>query len=95
MNKEFNNVINAFKNLSTEEKKEALIKEFKINLAAIIKLNNDINSNEDLLMNKEILDINNPNATLDDFLEAYFVYLCMISNSIASFAEKVSQDFYE
>ena len=39
--------------------------------------------------------MNKEDATLDDFLEAVFVYLHMLSDSTASFAEKIANEFYE
>lgn len=94
-NKEFNNLVEAYKKLSTKEKQDEIIKLFKENIAIWEKLNNDINNNHNLLLNREIIDINKENFTLDDFLEAIFVYLHMLSDSTASFAEKISNDFYK
>ena len=93
-NIEFNNLVEAYKNLSTKEKQEEIIKLFKENVAIWEKLNNDINNNHNLLFNREIIDINKENYTTDDFLEAIFVYLHMLSDSTASFALKIANDFY-
>lgn len=95
MNEEFNNLVELYKRMSNKEKKDALIKEFKINLAAVEKLNNDLGINHELIMNRELLDIDKDNVTDDDYLEAYFVYLHMINDSILTFAEKISNEFYE
>lgn len=95
MNEEFNKLVKLFKNLSIEEKKEYLIKEFKLSIALLEKMNNDIGVNNNLLLNKEIIDVNKKNPTDDDYLEAYFVYLHAINSSIIAFAEKISQEFYE
>lgn len=94
-NKEFNNLVEAYKNLSTKEKQDEIIKLFKENIAIWEKLNTDIKNNHNLLLNREIIDINKKNFTLDDFLEAIFVYLHMLSDSTASFAEKIANDFYK
>ena len=94
-NTEFNNLVEAYKNLSTKEKQEEIIKLFKENVAIWEKLNNDINNNHNLLFNREIIDINKENYTLDDFLEAIFVYLHMLLDSTASFALKIANDFYK
>lgn len=95
MNEEFNNLVELFKQLSKEEKKDALIKEFKMLVAVIEKLNKDIENNHEMLMNKELLDINKDNASDEDYLEAYYVYLNMINDGVLHFAEKISNDFYE
>ncbi len=94
-NKEFNNLVEAYKKLTTKEKQDEIIKLFKENIAVWEKLNNDINNKHNLLLNREIIDVNKDNATLDDFLEAVFVYLHMLSDSTASFAEKIANDFYK
>ena len=95
MNEEFNNLVGLYKNMSNQEKKDALIKEFKTNLAAIEKLNNDLEIKHELLINREVLDVDKDTATDDDYLEAYFVYLHMRNDSMLSFVEKISNEFYE
>lgn len=95
MKEEFDNLILLYKNMNTEDKKKALINEFKYSLAALEKLKKDLNINHELLISKEILDVDKETATLDDYLEAYYVYLHMLNDSILAFAEKVSNEFYE
>ena len=94
-NKEFNALVEAYKNLSTKEKQEEIIKLFKENIAVWEKINHDINNSHSLLLNREIIDMNKEDATLDDFLEAVFVYLHMLSDSTASFEKKIANEFYE
>ena len=95
MNEEFNNLVNLYKSMTTQEKKDALIKEFKVSLGAIEKLNKDIGNEHELLINREILDVDKKDVTENDYLEAYFVYLHMINDSILTFAQKISDQFFE
>lgn len=94
-NTSFNTLVEAYKKLSTKEKENEIINFLKENIAIWEKLNRDINNNHILLLNREIIDVNKENYTLDDFLEATFVYLHMLSDSAASFAEKTAKDFYQ
>ena len=47
-NKEFNNLVEAYKKLSTKEKQDEIIKLFKENIAVWEKLNTDIKNNHNL-----------------------------------------------
>lgn len=92
---DFNRLVELYKKMSYKDKQNALINEFKTTLACIEKLNQDVGNKHDLLINKEITDINKSDATNDDYLEAYFVYLNMINDSLSSLLEKIYNEFYE
>lgn len=75
----FDEYVEAFKKLPLEKKKEILITDFKELLIVINKLNNN---NKDVLFNRELLEVN---QTEDDFVEAIFVYLCSIKESLGNY----------
>jgi len=76
---DFNEYINSYKKLPLEKKKEILITDFKELLIVLNKLNKN---NKDILINRELLETN---QTEDDFVEAIFVYLCSIKESLGNY----------
>lgn len=58
-------------------------------------MNSCLKIDHKLLVNKELLDLDKPTVTEDDYLEAYFVYLHMLTDTFGVFAEKISDDFFE
>lgn len=95
MAEEFNRLVNSFKELETEDKMNAIIELLKTDVAVAQKLNSDIQNEHELLLNREILDVSKNDKTLDDFLEAVYVYIHTLNDQYISFAEKISNEFYE
>ncbi len=95
MEKEFDELVERFKELSTKDKKDAVIKQLKNDIAVAHKINSDIGNNHDLFLNREVLDLNDEESTMDDFLEAVFVYVNTLNDQYMSFAEKIANEFYE
>ena len=81
-NTNFNNYVELYKKLPLKTKKEILEKEFQELLTILEKI--DKNHNE-VLYNKEILDIRKENQTEDDFVEAIFVYLYSIKELLGNY----------
>ena len=81
-NTNFNNYVESYKKLPLKTKKEILEKEFQELLTILEKI--DKNHNE-VLYNKEILDIRKENQTEDDFVEAIFVYLYSIKELLGNY----------
>lgn len=76
-----------FKKLPLEEKKEIIIDELKVLTSVTNKMCTEIGANNEVLLNKEILDTN----TEDDFTEAIITYICSIKNSISDFNIKLTE----
>ena len=81
-NTNFNNYVESYKKLPLKTKKEILEKEFQELLTILEKI--DKNHNE-VLYNKEILDIRKENQPEDDFVEAIFVYLYSIKELLGNY----------
>lgn len=79
---DFNEYINYFKTLSLKEKKSIIYEQMKILAGFTNNLCNELNVKNELLINKELLDLNNENYSQDDFAEAIIVLLNSIQNSI-------------
>jgi len=95
---EFNEYVEKFKKLPSKEKKQITIDEMKTVLALLEKLKKDVNINTGIMFNREILDLNHPDATEDDYAEAIFVYINSIKESLSEYLEKIlnmKEDNYE
>ena len=76
-----------YKGLPLNKKKEIIIDELKLLASITNKMCNEIGANNELLLNKEILDTNSE----DDFNEAVITYICSIKNSISDFNIKLTE----
>lgn len=88
-NEEFNKYIDEFKKLSLKEKQKIAINQLK---TLAIKTNNlckSINSDNKILINKELIDLKNENYTEDDFVEAIIVLINSVQESICDFNEQI------
>lgn len=87
LNQAFNNYVEEFKKLTTEEKREEILKSIKELIAIFEKLATLDNISFEYLKNKEILDIKVSNSE-DDFLEAEIVYIENAKNLIGQYLDK-------
>ncbi|MBR4262522.1 MAG: hypothetical protein IKQ35_04080 [Bacilli bacterium] len=85
----FDRYINAYKKLSLDKKREYLIEEYKRTLAYLEKLKKDLDIHEGMLLNREIIDFGQ-GCSDDDFVEASYVYLKSLQESLGLFLEKLS-----
>ena len=90
MKVEFNEVFDAFKNLSETEKKNAIIDFIKKDIKALQQMNNDIGNN---LSAEDIDKIGNVN--IENSLDAIYELLHIMTEQMEMFSEKISQDFFE
>jgi len=94
-NKEFNEYVESYKKLPLQEKKEIVNKEIKELLAFIEKAKIDLNLKSEILFNREILDLNKEIITDEDFVEAMFVYVNAIKESVGKYFNEVSKYMYK
>lgn len=94
-NKEFNEYIEAFKELPLQKKKEMTIDEIKDILAALNKMKKELNIHDEMLFNKEILDLKKVSPSEDDFVEAVFVYLHTIQESLGVYFLNLQNILYK
>ena len=90
MKVEFNEVFDAFKNLSETEKKQAIIDFIKNDIKALQQINNDIGNN---LSAEDINKIGNVN--IENSLDAIYELLHIMTEQIEMFSEKIAKDFYD
>ena len=94
-NKEFNDYVDKFKQLPLQDKKKKTVDEIKLLLAFIEKLKMDMSINDELIFNKEILDLNSDNISDDDFVEAIFVYIHIIQESFGCYVNRIMEILYK
>lgn len=94
-NDSFNEYVSAFKKLSLDKKKRLVNKQAKKTLALIEKMKSDFSIEGGILFNREILDLQDENTSDEDFVEAMFVYIYSIQESIAVYFNEISKILYK
>jgi len=74
MQNELNDLISSFVELPTEEKPKEIINELKNQVALAQDLCNKFGVEEQMLLNREMADVNKENPTIDDYFEAIYAY---------------------
>lgn len=78
---EFNLLIDSYKKLDKEEKLKEIINSLKEDIVIFDAINKLVNSNSELLFNKEIMDLNKETTTVEDYYEAIYVYLKILEDA--------------
>lgn len=91
----FNEYVELFKKMPLDKKKRLVNEEIKRLWGFLIKLNEDMGVKEKTLYNREILDLNKKEISDDDFVEAMFVYVHSIEESLGSFTCKIADIIYK
>lgn len=87
--------INDYKNLSLFEKRTEVFYELKKMIALLNKVNTDIGLNNELLLNREVLEAIDENALENDYLEGLFVYVNCLEELLGTYLEHTTQNIYE
>ena len=87
----FNSFIEEYKDNTLMYKQQTIISELKELIAIFENLCSISNIEHELLINREILDINKEGYTQDDFAEAVVVLVSSIQNSICDFHIKFAE----
>lgn len=72
---ELNNLISSFVELSTEEKPKEIINTLKENIVMVNDLCNKFGVQTEIVLNREMADVQKDNATIDDYYEGIFAYI--------------------
>lgn len=91
----FNAFIEEYKEKSLLDKQKLVIDDLKELVALIQKLCLDYKIDVNLLINREIADINKEKYTEDDFAEAVYVYIQMFKEVLSSFLVPMIEDDVE
>ena len=94
-NEKFNTYVDEYKKLPLSKKKDIVNKEIKKLLAFIEKDKQDLKIDSKILFNREILDLNKEPVSDDDFVEAMFVYIHAIQESLGEYFNAVAKYMYK
>lgn len=84
----FNNYINAFKELSVNEKRDELVDSIKELIVIFDEISKQDGIKLDYLQSREILDLNSDNVSEDDYLEACIAYVEIAKDVIGQYLDK-------
>ena len=88
----FDAFIEEYKDNSLVKKQQIVISEFKELIALFQKICSMRNINSELLVSREIIDINKDGYTEEDFVEAVYAYLQMYKEILAQFMLSIMKD---
>ena len=86
----FDEYIEYFKGLPLKQKQEIIIDELKMLTAMTNKMCKEIDADNEVILSKEVTDVNKEDYTEDDFSEAVITYICSIKNSLDDFNIKLT-----
>ncbi len=84
----YNDMIEEYTQLSLKEKQTILLDEFKELVAIVDLLCKQEGIDSQLLLNRELLDIKKEDASSDDYIEAAYVYLTSLKESLGRLLSK-------
>ena len=93
--KVYEEFISSYKELSTTEKRNEIISELKKIIALLSKVNTDIGINNNLILNKEIIEAIETNASEDDYLEGIYVFINCLEELFGNYLEHTTKNIYE
>lgn len=89
----FDEYMKSFKKQPLKEKQNIVIGQLKILATITNTMCKELNIQNELMLNRELLDLNKEYYTEDDFAEAIIVYINSIQNSLCDFDNKLSVIF--
>ena len=87
----FDEYMEYFKSLTLREKQGVVLDQLKLLASSSNMICKEIGSDNEVLSNKELLDMNKETYTEDDFAEAVVVLVSSIQNSICDFHIKFAE----
>lgn len=93
MKEDFNEYMDFFKNLSLKEKQGIILDQLKMIASFSNQMCTEYEIPNELIMNRELLDMNSEDYTQDDFAEAVIVYVNSIQNSLSDFSIGISDKY--
>lgn len=88
----FDEYMSYYKTLPLKEKQNILIEQLKMLSSVTNQLCQEVGVDNEVIVNRELLDLNSNNYTEDDFAEALVVLVSSVQDSICDFCEKISGD---
>ena len=89
----FSTLIEYYKKLPIENKRSEIVNELEEIISNYIKICTKFGVMPDMMLNKEMLNINRKNLTEEEFLNALFAYLNTLQDISAQFINKMCDAF--
>ena len=86
----FDEYIKRFKEYPLKEKQSIIIEQLQMLSSLTNNLCTEIRAKNDVLINRELVDVKKDSYTEDDFAEAVIVYLNSIQNSICDYVNGIT-----
>ena len=87
----FEQYIERYKKMPLTEKQDIAIKQLKMLASLANKMCEEINAKNEILISRELLDVNKEKYTEDDYSEALIVLINSIQNSLCDFNIKLTE----
>ncbi len=91
MNEDINEYMKFFKEQSLKEKQSIIYEQLQMLASFTNNLCNELDIPNEILINRELLDLKKDNYTEDDFAEAIIVLINSIQNSVCDYSNGISQ----
>ena len=88
---DFNEYMKYYKSLPLSDKKEIIINELKTLSAVTNEACVSLGVKNEVLIDRELLDINGKEYNDDDYVEGLMVYICSIKNSLCDLIEGLNE----
>lgn len=82
LQEKFDNFIEAYTRLNTGDKRKEIIEKLRGMITNVMMINQELGRDYNLLINKELIDLNNDFLMEKDFLEGIFVYIHTLDDGI-------------
>ena len=85
----FASYMEEFKKKTTKEKEDIIYEQLKVLTYLTNSYCKEIGSNNEIIVNKELLDLEKDDYTVDDYLEALVTLLSSVQNSFCDFHDRM------
>lgn len=90
MTENINEYIDYFKSQDLKDKQKIIYEQLQLLTSFTNKMCKELNIENEIIINKELLDLKNKNYTEDDFAEAIIILVNSIQNSICDYVNGVN-----
>ncbi len=90
MNENINEYMEFFKKQTLKEKQSIIYEQLQMLAGLVNNMCKELDIPNDMILNKELLDLKDDNYTQDDFAEAIIVLINSIQNSICDYSNGIS-----
>lgn len=91
---QFDEFIEAYTKLPRKRQQEEILKKLKNIVAITMMVGERFEINQEILLNKELLDLKTDNVSEKDFYEGVFVYINSLEESLCALLENIMDNKY-